>query len=310
MINVNDHVTAAVLPTAAARGAVLAALGDDALEAKELDDAYASTSTLVTGRGGAMGTGVSLGGVLQRSPGGEFSACVVAGAVTREQHATLSAFANTMVGAWRRMSAAGHIQLAKVPAGAPYEAYYMVLGRGGVDPLTCGLTEGEALTDMGDVGAALTQVASDLTTGDDHPPAGDVVHIIEILKAKGAAGTVTIDPPARAWISGLCPLPLRAFKPGRAAQIGTAAEGVRLTDYDGTVLSVVRRRVADGLEVGYELRAPQEVKDRAGLAQRIAAECIKVSNANIPAAASVGWTAFELRKAEKAEGAPPPALAG
>eukprot|EP00662_Eupelagonemidae_sp_cell21_P042501 gene42501-29437_t len=66
-ININDYVAAAPLPTAAARGAVLAALDDDDANIKvlELDDAYASTSTVLKSRpGGETGKATRLGGFL------------------------------------------------------------------------------------------------------------------------------------------------------------------------------------------------------------------------------------------------------
>eukprot|EP00662_Eupelagonemidae_sp_cell21_P036507 gene36507-13385_t len=328
MLNIRQHVRAAALPTTAARGAVLAAHdGDDdpKLNVNDLNDAFVSTTTLVTDRGGAMGTGIELGGVLQRSPGGECSAGIVAGALTLQQHALLTAFASTLADAWRRTAGAGGISLAKVPFRAPYQMYYMVVGRGGIDPVTRGLTEVAALTDLGDVGVALNQVISYLTAGDDSPPAGEAVFIVEVLKAKGASGTVTFHPQGMAWCSGVSvvlpldttmyltatgsdgqPLPQRAVKVGRGAQISPVAEGVRLSAcFDGTVLTVRRRLATDGIEVGFEMRAQAQVKERAELAQRIARECITVCNANPPdVAAGIGWTAFEFPKPQKSADAP------
>eukprot|EP00662_Eupelagonemidae_sp_cell21_P017849 gene17849-47741_t len=331
------NVAAVAPPTAAARGALLAALtdGDDddfKLVAKVLDDALTSTTERVQARpGGKMGRATYLGGFLQREPGGQCSASLVAGALTREDHAILMLFANTMVGAWDSTAAAGHIELPKVPDRAPYQQYYAVLGRGAIDPATCGLTETDALTELGAVGAALTKVTSYLTTDDPHPPVGEMVYIVEVMKAKGASGTVSFVPQELAWHHGVkVALPLdttlfmtakgcdgaylsqRAVKPTLASQISPVAEGVQLTTcFDGTMLRVFQRRVADGLEVGFDARASVQVKERAGRAQRIAMDCINVSNAFALDAAACAWTAFTLPKPVQARaGAGDPSAGG
>eukprot|EP00662_Eupelagonemidae_sp_cell21_P011667 gene11667-38742_t len=176
---------------AAARRADLAALGDDDLTVKDLDDAFAATTELVTTRGGVMGNASSLGGLLQQSPDGEFSAALVAGALTRQMHAHLLLFAKTLVSAWRAAAAGGHLPLASSPPGAPLQAFRVVIGRGGIDPVTGGLTELAAPGDLGDVGAALQKLCSYISVGDPSPPGGEAVYIIEVLQATGASGTVT-----------------------------------------------------------------------------------------------------------------------
>eukprot|EP00662_Eupelagonemidae_sp_cell21_P052905 gene52905-61832_t len=292
---------------AAARRADLAALGDDDLTVKELDDAFAATTELVTTRGGVMGNASSLGGLLQRAPGGEFSASLVAGALTRQTHAHLLLFAKTLVSAWRAAAAGGHLPLANTPPGAPFQAYRVVIGRGGIDPVTGGLTELAAPGDLGDVGAAVEKLCSYLSVGDDSPPGGEVVYILEVLQATGASGTVTFSPQDHPWSTGIrvgAPLdttlhmtakgsdgaflPLRAFKPLRAAQIHQRAEGLRLTtSFDGLTVMAHRRQAADGLQVGFEQRALADVSRRATLAQELFTECAKAVNAKPPDASSI-----------------------
>eukprot|EP00662_Eupelagonemidae_sp_cell21_P039686 gene39686-38307_t len=328
-INLTDHVAAAPPPTAAARGAVLAALDDnDAnLQVLELDAAFASTSTLLKSRpGGETGKATRLGGFLQRSPGGEHSADVVAGALSRQEHATVLTYANTLAATWDALAAAGHVQQARVPDRAPYQTYYMTLGKAGIDPVTCGLTATPALTGLGAVGDALRKLASYTFDVDDPRPAqGESVYIFEVTKAKAASGTVSFAPSELTWHAGLrvaTPmdstlyltakgddgehLPQRPTKPSRAPRISPSAEGVRLTlCFDGTIVSVLQRREADGLEVGFEQRASTQVKERAALAQSIALECAKSANARTPdSAVSIGWTGFDVPKPPK------PAAAG
>eukprot|EP00662_Eupelagonemidae_sp_cell21_P008912 gene8912-31858_t len=312
---------------AAARRADLAALGDDDLTVKDLDDALEATTQLVTERGGVMGNAASLGGLLQQAPGGEFSAAVVAGALTRQSHALLLLFAKTLVSAWRAAAAGGHLPLANAPPGTPFQAFRVVIGRGGIDPVTGGLTELAAPGDLGEVGAALEKLCSYLSVRDPSPPEGEAVFIIEVLQATGASGTVTFSPQDHPWSSGMrvgAPLdttlhmtakgsdgaflPLRAFKPLRAAQIHQRAVGVRwTTSFDGLNVMVHRRQVADGLEVGFDQRAVAEVAQRARLAQELFTECAKAVNAKLPDATSIAWTSFELVKQQKLDNTTGPA---
>eukprot|EP00662_Eupelagonemidae_sp_cell21_P039459 gene39459-26107_t len=249
-LNIADYLSAAPPPTAAARGAVLAALDDDdaKLKSLELDDAFTSTSTLVTSRGGAMGKATLLGGVLQEAPGGECIADLVAGALTRKEHAAVMMFANTLAATWDAAAQAGRVRLAHVPDRVPYQTYYAVLGDAGIDPATRGLTGTPALTELGIVGEALRKLGSYMSLADTRPAQGESVLIFELTKVKGASGVVSFVPPELSWHAGArLTLPLdsvafitakgldgqylsqRPIKPFRGLRIGSTAQGVRQT---------------------------------------------------------------------------------
>eukprot|EP00662_Eupelagonemidae_sp_cell21_P055103 gene55103-36877_t len=249
-LNIADYLSAAPPPTAAARGAVLAALaGDDdtKLNSIELDDAFTSTSTLVTSRGGAMGKATLLGGVLQEAPGGQCIADLVAGALTRKELATLTMFANSLAATWDAAAQAGRVRLAPVPDRVPYQTYYTVLGNAGIDPVTRGLVGIPALTGLGAVGEALQKVGSYMSLADTRPE-GESVMIFELTKMKGASGIVSFAPSELTWHAGArltLPLdsaayitakgldgqylPQRPIKPFRGLRIGSTAQGVRQT---------------------------------------------------------------------------------